>query len=32
MKKTLNNSINRIDLLTDSKIGEVKHLLKELAE
>ena len=32
MKKALNTSINRIDLLTDSKIGEIKNLMKELAE
>ena len=31
MKKALMNNINRVDLLTDSKIHEVKQLLKELA-
>ena len=32
MKKALTSNINRIDLLTDSKIGEVKSLMKELAD
>ena len=32
MKKKLQSNINRIDLLTDSKIGDVKGLLKSLTE
>ena len=32
MKKTLQNNINRVDLLTDTKIGDIKNLMKELAE
>lgn len=32
MKKSLQHNINRIDLLTDSKIGEVKGILKQLAD
>ena len=32
MKKSLQSNINRVDLLTDSKIGEVKGLMKELAD
>ena len=32
MKKGLQNNINRIDLLTDSRIGEIKSLLKEHSE
>lgn len=31
MKKNLENTINRIDLLTDSKIGEIKNLMRDLA-
>lgn len=31
MKKNLTQNINRIDLLTDAKIGDVKSLLTELA-
>ena len=31
MKKNLENTINRIDLLTDSKIGEIKTLMRDLA-
>ena len=32
MKKTLQSNINRIDLLTDSKIGDIKGLLTSLSE
>ena len=32
MKKKLQQNINRIDLLTDSKIGDIKGLLKDVAE
>ena len=32
MKKTLQSNINRVDLLTDTKIGEIKSLMTELAE
>lgn len=32
MKKKLQSNINRIDLLTDSKIGDVKGLLKSLTD
>lgn len=32
MKKTLENNINRIDLLTDGKIHDMKGLMKDLAE
>lgn len=31
MKKKIDQNINRIDLLTDSKIGEIKELLKGLS-
>ena len=32
MKKNLQQNINRIDLLTDGKIGDIKGLMKDLAE
>jgi len=32
MKKKLDQNINRIDLLTDSKIGDVKNILRDLAD
>ena len=32
MKKTLENNINRVDLLTDGKIHDMKALMKDLAE
>ena len=28
----INRTLNRMDLLTDSKIGEIKGLMKDLAE
>ena len=28
----INRNLNRVDLLTDSKIGEIKGLMKDLAE
>ena len=32
MKKTLENNINRVDLLTDGKIHDMKGLMKDLAD
>ena len=32
MKKALQGSINRVDLLTDSKIKDIKGLMRGLAE
>ena len=32
MKKTLQTNINRIDLLTDARIGEIKGLMKSMAD
>ena len=32
MKKTLENNINRVDLLTDGKIHDMKALMKDLAD
>ena len=32
MKKALQGSINRVDLLTDSKITDIKGLMRGLAE
>ena len=32
LKVTLEQNINRVDLLTDTKIADVKVLMKELAE
>ena len=32
MKKTLDKNINRMDLLTDGKIFDIKALMRELAE
>ena len=32
MKKVLSNNINRIDLLTDAKIGDMKGLMKTMTD
>lgn len=32
MKKLLSNNINRIDLLTDAKIGDMKGLMKTMTD
>ena len=32
LKKTLQTNVNRIDLLTDAKIGDIKSLMKTMTD